>query len=60
MEKRFVGINYISEYLGVKVNTIYSWVSQRKIPYTKANRLLRFDIRKIEEWVKNNSIEARI
>jgi len=58
MEKRYLEIKELSEYLGVKVNTLYSWVNQGKIPYVKLNRLVRFDSTKINEWAEKNSVEG--
>ena len=56
MTKKYLKIDELSEYLGeVKVNTIYSWISQKKIPFTKIGRLVRFDIGKIDEWIKSHS-----
>ena len=49
-DKRFMGVKELSEYLDVKVNTLYSWVYTRSIPYTKIGRLVKFDLRKIDEW----------
>ena len=45
--------------LGISINTVYSWVSQRKIPFVKCGRLTRFDVQKIEEWIKENSVEEK-
>jgi len=59
MEKRFININELSDYVGLSKNTIYSWVWQKKIPYTKFGRLVKFDLRTIDNWVKKNSIEAQ-
>jgi excisionase family DNA binding protein len=42
--------------LGISVNTIYSWISQRKIPHKKLGRLVRFSVEEIDEWVKQNSV----
>ena len=56
--KKYVDIKEISEYLGSTVNTVYSWVHQKKIPYVKMGRLVRFDIKKIEEWLEDNSVEV--
>ena len=55
-QKRLIGINELSEYLQVSKNTIYSWVWQKRIPYTKIGHLLRFDLSVIEKWVKENSV----
>ena len=56
MTKRFIGIKELAEYVDIKKKTIYSWVNQRKIPYVKVGRLIRFDWKEINEWLENNSI----
>ena len=38
-------------YLGVRVDTVYSWVSKGRLPYVKVGRLVRFDIRDIDTWI---------
>jgi len=45
--------------LGIKAWTLRSWVSQRKIPYVKLGRLVRFDEEAILAFVKDNVIERR-
>ena len=58
MQKRLITIKEASEYLGISVNTLYSWVSQRKIDYVKIGRLTKFDLRVIDKFIENNSVEA--
>jgi len=58
MEKRFVGIEDLAKYLGLSKNTIYSWIWQRKIPYYKFGRSVRFDLKKIEIWTKECEIKV--
>jgi len=58
MQKRLITIKEASEYLGISVNTLYSWVSQKKIDYVKIGRLTKFDLRVIDKFIENNSIEA--
>ncbi len=58
MDKRLIDINELSEYIGMSRNTIYSWVSQRKIPFVKCGRLTKFDLQRIDEWIEENSSEA--
>lgn len=45
-----------AEFLGVKVATIYTWVSHRQIPFRKLgahrNAALRFDVDEITNWTK--------
>ncbi|MBF0252548.1 MAG: helix-turn-helix domain-containing protein [Candidatus Omnitrophica bacterium] len=55
MNKR-LNIEELSDMLDVSVNTLYSWINQRKIPYIKVGRLVRFDVNKIEEWLESRSV----
>lgn len=52
-----MGVKELAGYLGVKVDTLYSWVNQRKIPYTKVGRLVKFDSIQIDEWLSKNSVK---
>ena len=58
MQKRLITIKEASEYLGISVNTLYSWVSQKKIDYVKIGRLIKFDLKIIDKFIENNSVEA--
>jgi len=57
VDRRLLNVEELSEYLGLPKNTIYSWVSQRRIPFVKCGRLTRFDLQKIEKWIEENSIQ---
>ncbi len=41
-----------SHYLGISVSTLYGWVYQRRIPFVKVGRALRFDPRDLEAFVE--------
>jgi excisionase family DNA binding protein len=41
-----------AEFLQVSVDTLYVWVSNRKIPFRKAGGALRFDFDEVSEWTK--------
>ena len=56
MKKRLLDIKELSEYLGLKKHTIYTWVSQRRIPFVKCGRLTKFDMESIDNWIKENSV----
>ena len=58
MQKRLITMKEASEYLGVSVNTLYSWVSQKKIDYVKIGRLTKFDLKAIDKFIENGSVEA--
>jgi len=44
MEKRYLGIEELSQYLGLTKGTLYDWTCQRRIPYLKVGKLLKFNI----------------
>lgn len=59
MKQRLVDVRELSNYLGISSNTLYSWVSQRRIPFVKLGRLTKFDLQEIEEWIEENSVEEK-
>jgi excisionase family DNA binding protein len=50
-------IGKLSKYLSVSPNTIYSWISRKKIPYIKLGRLVRFNRQDIDKWVQEKKVE---
>ena len=56
MNKRLVTVRELAEYIGISQDTIYSHVSQRRIPFVKIGRLLKFDLKAIDEWITQNSV----
>lgn len=52
MEKRYISPQELSEYIGIKIDTVYSWVWQRKIPHFKMGRCIKFDLQEIEKWAQ--------
>jgi len=51
--KKLVGPKEAAAYLQLSLNTIYQWVSQKRIPYYKVSRLVRFDLNEIDNWLKD-------
>lgn len=43
-----------AEFLQVKIDTLYVWVSNRKIPFRKVGGALRFDFDEVREWTKGS------
>jgi len=52
MDKRFVSIKDLAVYLGVSEYTIKSWVYQDRLPCKRIGRVVRFDIREINQKLK--------
>lgn len=57
MEKRFISPFELSQYLGLKPDTIYAWIWKKKIPYHKFGRLVKFDVRKIDKWAEEHLVK---
>jgi len=56
MTRRLLTVQEVGEYLGIAKDTIYSQVSQRRIPYVKIGRLLKFDLKAIDEWIAQKTV----
>ncbi|MEW6170762.1 MAG: helix-turn-helix domain-containing protein [Candidatus Omnitrophota bacterium] len=57
MEKRFLGIVELSQYLGLTKGSLYVWVCHKRIPYLKIGKLIKFDIIEIEKWLKDKRVK---
>ena len=55
-EQKLLNIDELSNFLGVKKQTIYCWVSQGQIPSFKVGRLIRFDLKQIRKWLNSINI----
>lgn len=56
MEKRFLSPKELSEYLGLAVGTIYHLVAQRKLPFHKFGKSVRFSMEQINKWVDERKV----
>ena len=52
MEDRWLSVDDISVYLGVKRDTVYKWISDKSLPAHKIGRLWKFKRDEIDEWVR--------
>jgi excisionase family DNA binding protein len=43
-------------YLGLSVHTLYTMVSQRRIPFVKVGRLTKFDLTVLDTWIKQHTV----
>ncbi len=56
MTRRLVDIKEVAEYTGLSVHTLYTMVSQRRIPFVKVGRLTKFDVTLLEQWIKQHTV----
>lgn len=61
MEKRLLNIKELSEYIGYSPTTIRRMITRRQIPFVHGpGGSYRFDVRRIDQWIKVYSIEAEM
>jgi excisionase family DNA binding protein len=58
-QQRLLTVQEAAHLLGVSVSTLYGWVWQRRIPFVKVGRALRFEQRDLEKFIQSNRVEAR-
>lgn len=52
MEDRWLSVDEISAYLGVKRDTICSWINKKRMPAHKISRLWEFKEDEVDQWVR--------
>jgi len=57
MENKWLSVDEVSEYLGVKRDTIYRWIKYKQLPTYKVGRLWKFKSEELDVWVKSGKAE---
>ena len=52
MEDRWLSVDEIAAYIGVKRDTVYKWIAGRNMPAHKVGRLWKFRKEEVDEWVR--------
>ena len=55
--ERLLTVKEAATFLAVQKRTIYAWVQQRRIPFRRAGRLLRFDRAELSKWAYEQAQE---
>jgi excisionase family DNA binding protein len=53
MEDRWLSVDDITAYLGIKRDTVYRWISKRNMPGHKIGRLWKFRKEEVDEWMRS-------
>ena len=54
-QSNLLDIQQVAEFLGISKDTVYKMVNQRRIPFVKVGRLLRFERGTLEAWLQRNA-----
>lgn len=52
MEDRWLSVDEIGTYLGIKRDTVYKWIGEKAMPAHRIGRLWKFKKLEIDEWVR--------
>jgi len=59
-KKQFLSKKELSQYLGISVFTIDSWVSERReIPFVKMGKRVMFDLADVADWVTQRKVHPK-
>jgi len=59
MNDRWLSVDDIAAYLGIKRETLYKWLAEKDIPAHKVGRLWKFRKEEIDQWVKSGQADIR-
>jgi excisionase family DNA binding protein len=54
VDDRWLSVDEIAEYLGVKRDTVYKWIGRKGMPAHKAGRLWKFKKEEVDRWVRGS------
>ncbi len=58
-EDRWLSVEEIADYLGVKRDTVYKWIERKKMPAHKVGSLWKFKREEIDAWVRSGEARDR-
>jgi excisionase family DNA binding protein len=56
--RRLLNVREAAQYLGLEVDTVYKKARLREVPYVKVGRALRFDVKALERFIEQHTIET--
>lgn len=59
MEDRWLSVEEICDYLGIKRDTVYKWINEKSMPAHRMGRLWKFKKDEVDEWVKAGGASDR-
>ncbi len=52
MEDRWLSVDEIAAYIGIKRDTVYKWIGDKNMPAHRIGRLWKFKKDEVDEWVR--------
>jgi excisionase family DNA binding protein len=58
-ESGLLTVKEAANFLAVSTSTLYGWVYQRRIPFVKLGRALRFELPELQKFIQSNRVTVR-
>ena len=58
-EDRWLSVDEIAAYLGVKRDTVYRWIAKRRMPTHRMGRFWKFRKEAVDEWVRSGGADDK-
>lgn len=52
-DDRWLSVDEIAAYLGIKRDTVYKWIERKQMPAHKVGSLWKFKRDEIDDWIRN-------
>lgn len=56
--RRLLNVREAAQYLGLEIDTVYKKSRLREVPCVKVGRSLRFDVKALERYIEQHTIET--
>ena len=56
--RRLLNVREAAQYLGIEVDTVYKKSRLRELPCVKVGRALRFDVKALEKYIEQHSVQT--
>ena len=57
MEDRWFSVDEIAVYLGIKRDTVYRWIAEKRMPAHRMGRLWKLRGEEVDEWVRSGEAD---
>lgn len=57
MEDRWISVEEVASYMGIKRDTVYTWIATKNMPAHRMGRLWKFRKEEVDEWVKSGGAD---
>jgi len=59
LEERWLSLEEIANYLGIKRDTVYKWINEKSIPAHKVGHLWKFRKKEVDHWIESGGADRR-